>query len=44
LLEKYQGDDLIKFADIFKAEIKKQTGEKEAPDFIMNILLEENLY
>jgi len=43
LLQKYQGDDLVKFADILKAEIKKQTGEDEAPDFIMLLLFEDNL-
>ena len=41
ILQKYQGDDFIEFTDILKAEIKKQTG-KEAPDFVLLVLIKEN--
>lgn len=42
ILQKYQGDDFLEFTDILKAEIKKQTG-KEAPDFVLLVLIKENL-
>jgi len=42
IFQKYQGDDFIEFTDILKAEIKKQTG-KEAPDFVLLVLIKENV-